>query len=270
MLKTLKDKPKKPIFTTARVTEVGASKVSTSGNNMVTQFTLALNGPAAGEAQNGVKSFLIWNPIWFRPSFDIIALSTEVEKLSVLADQGDLDAAAQKKLFNSMLYTADNNIFGDETKNVPTLRGLIGGRDYDEHMALWGQFCGAVEELGAANPEQEDEAGEKAAQDAIIAGVDSFLTQFFGPESLAGKYVALSYGNKNEPVKTADGEPVYDTEGRRLYTPSKYRNIIRFVIPGAKTDMVKRLEWWKKYCEKPNAQMVYMVDDSEPFGSVPF
>lgn len=267
MLKTLKDKPKKTILATAKVTEVSTSRVSTSGTNMVTEFKLSLTGPASGEAQNGTRTWLTWSPYWFRSNFDICALEANVEKLSVLADQGDAEAAEQKKMYNSVLWTAKANIFDDETKSVPTLRGLIGGRDWEEHQALWGQFCSVVEALGAANPEQEDEAQERAAQDAIIKGVDAFFQEFFGENSLAGKFVLVTYGHKNEAVKDAEGNPVYDAENKRVYAPAKYRNILRFVIPGVKTDMNGRLASWRKSCEKANAQTVYMVADDELFGS---
>lgn len=262
-LKTLADKPKNTIFATAYVAEVKPSRVSSSGTNMVTEFQLFLNGPAHGEAQNGTRAYLTWNPTWFRPSFDICALSAEVDRLNVRIDQGDQEAAEAKALINSTLWTAKMNIFDDPSENAPTIRGLIGGRTYEEHDALWEQFCARVQELGAANPgSDEDEAVDAAAQDAIVKGVDEFFQEFFGPESIAGKFIALTYGHKKDG-KDENGQPVY----------SKYRNVLRYIIPGQKTDMSKRLESWKKSCAKPKLeglQTVFLVDENEPFGSTPF
>lgn len=271
--KTLKNKPKKTIITTARVLGVEPAKVSKSGNFMVTTFNLAFNGPAASEApQNGAKAYFTWAPSWFQPGFDIVQLSLFIDKLDQQIQAGDEEAAAQKRLYNSNYLVAVNNIFGDEDKEVPTLKGLVGGRNREEHDGLWNSLCSALAELGAANPGvEDDEDASKAAQDAIITGVDELFARFFAPESPAGKFLALTYGHKGEKVLDENGQHKIDPEtGKKMYDKSQYRNILKWIIPGAKTDMIKKLASWRTSCAKENSQTVYVIDDSEPFGSVPF
>ena len=271
-MKTLDQKPKKTILATAHVSSLGfdglpdgrLSKVSSSGTNMVTQFKLILNGPAQGEARNGVNAYFTWNPAWFRSTFDPVALALQVDKLEADAATGDEEAIQQYNELNRILFAASANYAADPGKDISTMRGLVGGRSMEEHRELWSQLDAALSAVGEANPECEDDNEERAAQDRIVDGVDRVFKEFFGPDGPGGKHCCFTYGHKNERQLDADGNQVYvtDKDGKDVpsWVPSKYRNILKWVLPNAKS-----LKSWRKSCES-RGNIAFMIDEADPFG----
>lgn len=264
-MKTLDLKPKKTILTTARVVSVEPSALSkSSGQNMVTKFKLLPNGPATSEAMNGINVYFTWNPVWYRPTFDPCSLSVYADKLKADIEAGDLEKQEEYTLLNKVLFAVTANYAADPGKEVSTMRGLVGGYDKESHNAAWAQLDAALAEIGAANPESEDESQEEAAQNAIVAGVDKLFAEFFGEDGPGGKYCCFTYGHKNERELDADGNQVYvpNKDGQMVpsWVPGKYRNVLKWVLPFKKT-----LASWRKSCES-RGNIAFMIDEADPFG----
>ena len=258
-MKILKKTPKKTIVATAHVDAIGASDLAKSGRCMVTKFVLRLNGTADSEASRGTNVYFCWLPSWLRPDFDPQALALHIDKLN---DSGDAENLEVAKELSSTLFMVKQNIAMNPSDGLSVLRGLVGGRSIEENNALFDELNAKMSAIGAAYPGSDDETEDMKQQDAIVAEVDKvFAETFLSDNSVAGKYIGVTFGHANETEKDAEGNIIRDSEGKAVTTVSQYRNVLQWFLPTE-----KRLASWRKSCEKEGAKISYAIDDALPWG----